>query len=149
TTGATAAATVSGNLNLNGSRNFTAHDSYVLNAADDLVVSALISNGTLNTNAFGTAVLTNAGNTYGATNVNSATLDFNANYNHGLGYPVGGTLVVRGAGVLGTGNVTVNAGGTLVLDNSAGNANRIPDAATLTVAGGNVVLIGNSAGSNE
>src|SRR5206468_3035131 len=140
TTGATPAATVAGNINLNGSRNLTANDTYALNPADDLVINALLSNGTVNTNAFGTVVLTNAGNSYtGGTNVNAQTLDFNSAFTHGLNTQVGGTLVVRGAGILGpSGNVAVNAGATLVLDNTAGNANRIADAATLTVAGGNL-----------
>ena len=148
TTAATAAATVNGFVNLNGSRNLTANDSYVFNAADDLVINALLSNGTVNTNAFGTVLLTNPGNSYaGGTNVNSATLDFNASYPNGLAFLVGGTL--RTTGSLSTGNVAVNAGANLTLDNTAGNQNFIADTATLTVAGGRVNLIGNAAGSTE
>ena len=154
TTGATPAASIAGGLNLNATtRNLNASDSYVLDPAEDLVISALISNGSINVNGdavrSGTVALTNSANSYAATTVNSQIVDFNQSFNHGLNTFVAGTLVVRNSGVLGTGNVTVQPGAALVLDNTTANANRIPDAATVTMNAGNLFLIGNAGGSNE
>jgi autotransporter-associated beta strand protein len=151
TTGATPAATVAGNLNLGGAnRNFSARDSYVLSPNDDLIVSALISNGGVVSNEYGTTVLTNPGNSYaGGTSVNGFALDSTFAHTHGMATLVGSTLIVRGDGALGTGNVAANAGGTLILDNSTVIANRIADAATLTIANGRVSMVGNAVASTE
>ncbi len=150
TTGATPAATVSGNLNMSGTRSFTVNDSFAQDSAEDLVVSALLSNGLLQKDGYGTMAVTNGANSYvSGTTVNSAALDFNASYNHGLTFPLSGTLIARAGGVLGTGNVTVNSGGTLILDNTSVNADRITDVATLTLAGGTLNLIGNAGGTTE
>ena len=96
-------------------------------------------------------MLTNATNSFaGGATVSGQALDFNASHTIGLAFPYGGTLIPTVAGVLGTGNVTVNPGGRLLLDNvTYGNQNFIPNAATLTVAGGRLELIGNAAGTTE
>jgi fibronectin-binding autotransporter adhesin len=153
TTGATPAATIAGNLDLGGAnRSLNVADSFVLNAADDLVVSAAI-NGTagnaLQKDGYGTLVLTAANAHPGGTTVNSGTLDFNAPFTNGLNVLVGGTLILRDAGTTGTGAVNVNAGGSLVIDNSASNTDRIPDTATVSIAGGGLTLRGNASGSVE
>jgi fibronectin-binding autotransporter adhesin len=149
TTGATPAATISGNLNAGGARTITTNDSYVLNAAEDLIISAIISNATPTFAGAGTAALTGVNTYAGTTAVNSATLDFNGSFNNGLNAVVNGVLVVRGAGTLGTGAVSVTSGASLVLDNSGTDVNRIADGVTVTVANGRLRLIGNAAGSNE
>lgn len=150
TTGTTPAAVIAGNLNLNGAlRNVNASDSYALDPAEDLLITALISNGSINVNGdggrSGTVALTNGGNSYaGGTTVTGQTIDFNASFTNGTNVLVSGTLVARGGGVLGTGAVAVNSGATLVLDNTSTIANRIGNAAALTITGGTLTLIGNA-----
>ena len=151
TTGATPAALIMGNLALGGTRAFDINDSYALDPAEDLEVSAIVSGATfgITKGLAGTMSLT-SGNTYtGTTTINSQTLDFNSAFNNGSNVVVLGTLIARGAGTLGTGAVTLGAGGTLVLDNSAASANRIGDAAVVTLGGANLTLIGNAGGTNE
>jgi autotransporter-associated beta strand protein len=91
-------------------------------------------------NSAGTLVLTNANTYTGATTVNQ------------------GTLALAGNGTaLGSSGFTVNAGAPLLLDNTSGttgtavnNLNRLGDAATLTLNGGNFVYQGaNGAASSE
>jgi len=63
-----------------------------------------------------------------------------------------GVLVLRGAGSIAaaaTNGITLNNGGTLVLDNTAQSANRLNDAAPIVLSGGTLSLIGNAAGTNE
>ncbi len=148
TTGATPAAAIMGTLNVGGAnRSFSVADSYVLNPAEDLVVSAVIdatAGNAVQKDGFGTMALTAANLYPGATTVNSATIDFNAVHTNGMNVLVNGTLVVRGAGTLSTGAVNINTGSTLVLDNTAGNVNRIGNAATVGLNGGTLTLIGNS-----
>jgi hypothetical protein len=150
TTGATPAGTVSGNVNLNGGRNFSAQDSFVIDPAADLIIHAQLSNGSFTANEFGTTMVTNPLNTNNGASVNGQALDFNQSHNFGLAFPTDGTLIPTTAGALGTGNVTINAGGLLLLDNvTYGNQNFITDGATLTVAGGRLELIGSNTGSTE
>ncbi len=88
-------------------------------------------------------------NTYsGDTSVNSGILTFSgANSYSGSTIINGGELIFSGAnGSAGsTASVTINAGGTLTLDNSAANnANRIADGAEIDMNGGNFNFIGSS-----
>lgn len=147
TDGATPAAQIMGQLDtLATTRSFGVADSLTLDPAEDLVISAVITStttaGGFTKDGYGTAALT-AVNTYqGTTSVNAGTqVD-------GLLTRVGGTLVARNAGVLGTSNALVNEGATLTLNNTSVNANRIVDAATLDLRGV-LNLIGNSAGTTE
>ena len=131
----TPAATLAGNLNMNGAtRIFTVNDTFALNAAEDLVISAVLSNGSLTKAGYGTTALTGANTYAGATNVNAATLDFNAGFTNGMNVLVGGTLIARGSGHVGTtatADVTVNAGGAPDAgQHAAGTANRIDNAPT-------------------
>ncbi len=82
----------------------------------------------------GTLTLTGANSYAGATTIDS------------------GTLALSGTGTLGgTSVVTANAGGTLTVDNTVTNStDRIADSAVLTVAGGNLNVLGNAgAGTSE
>lgn len=145
--GATPAAQILGQLNtLTTTRSFGVADSQTLDPAEDLVISAVISStstaGGFTKDGYGTAALT-AANTYqGTTSVNAGSAV------DGLISRVGGTLIARNAGVLGTNNLLVNQGATLTLNNTAANVNRIADAATVDMRGV-LNLIGNSAGTTE
>ncbi|MCA9209980.1 MAG: hypothetical protein KDA55_16585, partial [Planctomycetales bacterium] len=97
---------------------------------------------------YGTLVLTGA-NIHGATTVSASAINHTSQFTNGSNDLIGGTLIVRDNGVLGSGTVTVNAGTRLVLDNTAAPIDRIPDAANLTVAGGELELIGAAAGVTE
>ncbi len=151
TDGSTPAAQIMGQLNtLATTRSFNVADSLVLNAAEDLVISAVISStttaGGFTKDGFGTVALTAANMYQGTTSVNAGSqVD-------GLITRIGGTLVARDAGVLGAGvapvTVLVNEGATLTLNNTASNVNRIGDAATLDLRGV-LNLIGNAAGTTE
>ncbi|WP_254512258.1 autotransporter-associated beta strand repeat-containing protein [Anatilimnocola floriformis] len=148
TDGATPAGTIAGQLDLAAAtRTFTVNDSIILNSAEDLVVSAVMSSATAGTgitrNGFGTMAVTGVNTYQGTTSVNAAEqLD-------GIFGRVGGTLVARGAGTLGTGALTINEGSTVTLDNSATNVvSRVGDAVAVTM-NGSLNLIGNAAGSTE
>ena len=148
TDGATPPALINGLLDLAAAtRTFTVPDSIIVNAAEDLLVSAVMSSATAATgitrNGFGTMAVT-AANTYqGTTSLGAGTiLD-------GMVERVGGTLVARGAGILGTGALSVGEGTIVTLDNTTTNvASRIGDAVAVTLAG-SLNLIGNAAGSTE
>ncbi|WP_425614644.1 autotransporter-associated beta strand repeat-containing protein [Anatilimnocola sp. NA78] len=149
TTGATPASTISGLLNAGGIRTFTINDSYVLNAADDLVIGAVISNATPTKDGTGTLVFTGANTYTGATVVSATTIDFaSQGFSNGLTTVVASTLIARGAGTLGTSataDVSVNAGAVLTLDDdTAGTADRIDNTADLTLAGGTLNLVGDA-----
>lgn len=146
TDGNTPAAQILNSLSLGAAnRSFNVADSLVLNAAEDLVVSAVISGaagGALQKDGHGTMAVT-AANTYPGTTTVTA-----GNQLDGLIARVGGTLVARNAGVLGTGALTVNEGATLVLNNTATSVNRVADAAAV-IMNGRLNLIGNAAGTTE
>ena len=140
----TAAATISvTTLALGASRTFTVNDSLRLGSGDDLVISSVITGAGFNLtkSGFGTLALT-ANNTYsGTTTINTGTfVDGVTRY--------GGSLILRGDGdIAQSTGITVNAGASLVLDNSLGLAS---DAAgrignvDVALAGGNLVHIGHS-----
>lgn len=146
TDGATPAAQILNSLSLGAAnRSFNVADSIVLNAAEDLVVSAVVSGavgGALQKDGHGTMAVT-AANTYPGTTTVTA-----GNQLDGLIARVGGTLIARNAGVLGTGNLTVNEGATVVLNNTAASVNRVADAAAV-IMNGRLNLIGNAAGTTE
>lgn len=115
-------ANITGRLDLGGgNRNFNVADS---GAANDLDVSAQVSNGSLIKNGAGTMTLSGStANTITSTTVNAGTLTLN-----------------KTAGVNAvSGNVVVN-GGTLLL----GASNQIADGTTLDLAGGTFGTQGNS-----
>jgi fibronectin-binding autotransporter adhesin len=139
-----AAATISGNVDLNAVRTFTIADDATVTSEMD--VSALLANGSgtggLIKSGAGTLTLSGTVNTYsGATTVNAGTLllaKLNGNAIAGGGLTIGdGTNVatVQYAGtsgdMMGTGAVTINRNGTLDFNGK-------------TDAIGNVSLLGNN-----
>jgi fibronectin-binding autotransporter adhesin len=146
TDGNTPAADIKGSLSLGtANRSFNVADSVTLDPAEDLVVSAVISGGTggaLQKDGHGTMVIT-AANTYSGTTTVSA-----GNQLDGLIASVGGTLIARDGGVLGTGPLTVNEGATLTLDNRATNVDRVADTAAV-IMNGRLNLIGHASGTTE
>ncbi len=138
----TPAAVINGLLALGAARDFNIDDSLRIGSGDDLIVNAVISGGfALNKNGFGTMVLT-GNNTYtGTTTVNTGT------FVDGISR-LGGSLVLRGNGdIAQSSGITVNTGGSLVLDNFTdftGVIDRIGNAVGITLAGGELVHIGSS-----
>ena len=61
-----------------------------------------------------------------------------------------GELLLGQTGTLATSGITLSTGGTLTLDNTVtNNNNRLPDVAPITLAGGTLNYLANSAGSTE
>ena len=125
-------ATISGNLALGASRTFTVADGA---AADDLLISAIISGATFGITKAGSGNL----NLTGADSYDGSTL-INA-----------GTVTISGSGSATGTAFTVNYGAALILDNTATTGiDRLGAAKDLTINGGEFKYTGNgSAQSNE
>jgi autotransporter-associated beta strand protein len=123
-------------LTLSGGITNTAVSTFTLTGSGNTLISGAYNAGT-GANALtyaGTGTLTlMANNAYtGATNLNS------------------GSTVISGAGQLSaTSGVTVTAGATLTLDNTASNLTARLGGKPLTLSGGTLAFIGNSGGSTE
>jgi fibronectin-binding autotransporter adhesin len=136
-----------GTLSLGGAtRTFDVFTTLIpsIGSSENLIVSSVISGPAVGIikNQTGTMVLTAANTFTGPTTVNGGA------FTQAATVQAGGRLILRDAGTVG-GAVTVNSFGELVLDNMASNANRIPDTATLTLAGGRLTFLGNALGSTE
>jgi autotransporter-associated beta strand protein len=98
-----------------------------------------------------TAAIANGSNTVAVSkaNINTWTMT-GANTYTGTTSVNGGNLVISGAsGTINTSVATVNSGGTLTLDNSAGvNTDRYGDANALTLNNGTLAYIGNGSGAS-
>lgn len=113
----TNSSTISGHLNLGGRTNtFVVADGA---AADDLVISAAISNGGLIKTNAGRMVLSASNSFSGTTTVAQGTLELRS---------------TGGAALGSTASVTVNSGATLLVSES----NQVNDSATVTLSGGTI-----------
>jgi autotransporter-associated beta strand protein len=133
TYGARAGAT----LNLTGTNSSPGANSVTFAGAGNINVSSVLGNGsTFNKIGSGTLTFTGA-----STLAASTALNFNA-----------GTTVFQGSGAIGangTGNVLIDVGATLTIDNSAaGNVNnRFGSTRPFVIRGGNFNLIGSNTGA--
>lgn len=110
-----------GNIDLStGNRTFTVADG---TAATDLLVSAVITNGSMTKDGAGTMRVTADNNYTGTTTISGGTLDVGAD----------GSLSA-------TTNVTVNTGGTLLLSGTSNT--QINDSAGISLGGGTITLGG-------
>jgi autotransporter-associated beta strand protein len=106
TAGGTATSTIASSMNVDGNRTFTVGDGSTLTVTGELA-SWYGSGGGLTKAGAGTLALQAANSYYGGTTINSGTISISAASADNGGYTS-----------LGTGDVTINGGGTLV---SAGN----------------------------
>ncbi len=124
--------TISGQVNL--SNDNTAR-TLTVRGAGDTTISGVVANG--GTGAGGLAY--SGLSTLKLTGANTATGALTVNRN---------TVELSGSGVW-AGTVTLNPIGTLTLDNSGGNADRLADAGAFVGQGGTLNIIGNGGGTTE
>jgi autotransporter-associated beta strand protein len=126
--------TLQGNVSLS---NDATGRTLTLRGPGDTIINGIVQNG--GAGAGGLAYSAAAG-TLTLTAANTATGALTANRN---------TITINGANGAWAGSVAVNPLGTVTLDNSTVNANRLADAGAFTGQGGTLNLIGNASGTSE
>ncbi|EDY18785.1 autotransporter-associated beta strand repeat protein [Chthoniobacter flavus Ellin428] len=130
TSGATL--TLSGTINLSSDTNAR---TLTLRGASDIVVSGVVANGAATSGGLAYSGLS----TLALTNANTATGALTVNRNE---------IVLSGNGTW-SGSVTLNPIGTVTLDNSGTNLERLSDTGTVFGQGGTLNIIGAAGGSAE
>ncbi len=126
--------TLAGNVSLS---NDATGRTLTLRGPGDTLISGIVQNG--GAAAGGLAYSASTG-TLTLTAANTATGALTANRN---------TITINGTNGAWAGSVVVNPLGTVTLDNSTVNANRLADAGAFTGQGGTLNIIGNASGTSE